>query len=172
MRNRGPNRGIGPSNHVERVQFRKTSRNSDQDQPPSPSNALDCLVTRFAANGIKNHVSAVSTCQFTQSFADVRVRCIDDMISSQGTTIVGLRLSPSGRHYPRSQSLSEMYCSRSAGPGPAQDQKRLSFGELASAPQTDMRRVIWHDERSAEHTSELQSLMRNSYPVLVFKKKK
>src|SRR3546814_14756189 len=103
MRNRGPNRGIGPSNHVERVQFRKTSRNSDQDQPPSPSNALDCLVTRFAANGIKNHVSAVSTCQFTQSFADVRVRCIDDMISSQGTTIVGLRLSPSGRHYPRSE---------------------------------------------------------------------
>src|SRR3546814_2792992 len=63
MRNRGPDRGIGPSNHVERVQFRKTSRNSDQDQPPSPSNALDCLVTRFAANGIKNHVSAVSTCQ-------------------------------------------------------------------------------------------------------------
>src|SRR3546814_13802483 len=90
----------------------------------------------FAANGIKNHVSAVSTCQFTQSFADVRVRCIDDMISSQGTTIVGLRLSPSGRHYPRSQSLSEMYCSRSAGSGPAQDQKRLSFGELASAHQT------------------------------------
>src|SRR3546814_2389240 len=68
------------------------------------------------------------------------------MISSQGTTIVGLRLSPSGRHYPRSQSLSEMYCSRSAGSGPAQDQKRLSFGELASAHQTDMRRVIWHDE--------------------------
>src|SRR3546814_3009996 len=49
-------------------------------------------------------------------------------------------------HYPRSQSLSEMYCSRSAGSGPAQDQKRLSFGELASAHQTDMRRVIWHDE--------------------------
>src|SRR3546814_5315840 len=30
--------------------------------------------------------------------------------------------------------------------GPAQDQMRLSFGELASAHQTDMRRVIWHDE--------------------------
>src|SRR3546814_3653535 len=104
MRNRGPNRGIGPSNHVERVQFRKTSRNSDQDQPPSPSNALDCLVTRFAANGIKNHVSAVSTCQFTQSFADVRVRCIDDMISSQGTTIVGLRLR-SEEHTSELQSL-------------------------------------------------------------------
>src|SRR3546814_18711752 len=44
MWNRGPNRGIGPSNHVERVQFRKTSRTSDQDQPPSPSNALDCFV--------------------------------------------------------------------------------------------------------------------------------
>src|SRR3546814_10027487 len=110
------------------------------------------------------------------------------MISSQGTTIVGLRLAPSGRHYPRSQSLSEMYCSRSAGSGPAQDQKRLSFGELASAHQTDMRRVIWHDEarslciierirhgkcikRSEEHTSELQSLMRISYAVFCLKKK-
>src|SRR3546814_13542478 len=93
---------------------------------PPRSTLTDTLFPYTAL--FRSHVSSVSTCQFTQSFADVRVRCIDDMISSQGTTIVGLRLSPSGRHYPRSQSLSEMYCSRSAGPGPAQDQKDRKSG--------------------------------------------
>src|SRR3546814_9991466 len=48
----------------------------------------------------------------------------------------------------------------------------LAFGWAAWAPASAMRRFGMDAARSEEHTSELQSLMRNSYAVFCLKKKK
>src|SRR3546814_20886890 len=49
---------------------------------------------------------------------------------------------------------------------------RFSPGKRRSANRESKDRQCGHCRRSEEHTSELQSLMRNSYAVFCFKKKK
>src|SRR3546814_1501255 len=51
-------------------------------------------------------------------------------------------------------------------------QPTISFTSYEFTAQNVMRSLAMNDTRSEEHTSELQSLMRNSYAVFCLKKKK
>src|SRR3546814_4295310 len=53
----------------------------------------------------------------------------------------------------------------------AQNARRGVTGEQYGVKMGDIRKVAKEIERSEEHTSELQSLMRSSYAVFCFKKK-
>src|SRR3546814_6710804 len=70
--------------------------------------------------------------------------------------------------------LSSRWVSRSIAPtsGGAQGDRRAEPSLLAVAINQDAAPRSQHDTRSEEHTSEIQSLMRNSYTALRLKKKK
>src|SRR3546814_2457439 len=60
-----------------------------------------------------------------------------------------------------------------AGLGDAQQAgHRHRRRDMARRPRHRIAPILWNEARSEEHTSELQSLMRNSYAVFCLKKKK
>src|SRR3546814_2953523 len=76
---------------------------------------------------------------------------------------------------PYSASRRSISCQISAGRMPISDSRTIQlYSRSTDSWITSSRLLVTHssDTRSEEHTSELQSLMRRSYPVFCLKKKK
>src|SRR3546814_9321119 len=94
-----------------------------------------------------------------------------------GFTRVGefhyLHHDPAGAPYADPAEMSRAIVAAAAGTGIALTHLPVFYahGGFGGAPASDAQRRFLHD-RSEEHTSELQSLMRTSYAVFCLKKKK
>src|SRR3546814_2870557 len=73
-------------------------------------------------------------------------------------------MSESGRRRSHAAHFEQMQC--------VQQKLGRLFQQMKAAGQFDDATIIIHGDRSEEHTSELQSLMRISYAVFCLKKKK
>src|SRR3546814_6084555 len=77
-------------------------------------------------------------------------------------SLQGQRLQPGAAPHRQGIGVSPIF----AGPARGDELARIGLGEALHLPEAEAQRI-----RSEEHTSELQSLMRNSYAVLCLKTK-